>query len=70
MSASSSQRFAVTVFDYGIWNIVLEASNEAEAIAKAKNIYSLDALGGTYAFDPLLGDMSWNARPLVSEVHR
>lgn len=70
MSAAAFNRYSVTAFDYGIWKIVVEAGDQASAIAKAKDIYQLDSLGGTYAFEPILNDMAWDARLLVEEVQR
>jgi hypothetical protein len=70
MSASTLQRYAVTAFDYSLWRIVIEAGSRAEAIAKAQDMYALDSLGGTYAFEPVFYDLAWNAKPLVEEVQR
>ena len=67
MSPSRVQRYVVSAFDYGLWQVVVEASGEADAINKAHRIYCFN---GYDEFTRVDDDLRWTAKPLVREVSR
>ncbi|MGE0677202.1 hypothetical protein [Pseudolabrys sp.] len=66
MSAAPS-RYLVSAFDYGLFQVVVEASSERDAINKAHFIY---AFNGRDEFTCIDSDVRWEARLLVPEVAR
>lgn len=69
MSPVFSQRYLVTVTDYDVYDIIVEAVSRAAAIRKAKRIYRCDGFGNTDAFHHVTSYVGfWQAEPLVGEV--
>ena len=67
MSPVSSTRYVVSAFDYSLWQIVVEAFSEADAINKAQGIYCFN---GFEEFSFVDNNVRWSAVPLVGEVSR
>ena len=65
MSPFSLQRYVVSAYDYGLWQIVVEASSEPDAINKAQRIYAFNTFD---EFSPIDSDVRWSATQLVGEV--
>ena len=65
MSPVSSMRYVVSAFDYGLWQVVVEAFSERDAINKAQAIYSFN---GFEEFSFVDSNVRWDAKPLVGEV--
>jgi len=59
------QRYHVTAFDYDLWEVVVEALNSAQAVAKAKRIYCFN---GFDAEDTCDHDVVWRAGPVHEEA--
>ena len=67
MSPFSLRRYVVSAYDYGLWQVVVEASGEADAINKAQRIYCVN---GYEEFSRVDDDVQWTVKPLVREVSR
>lgn len=67
MSPFSLQRYVVSAYDYGLWQVVVEASSEPDAINKAQRIYCFNSFD---EFSLVDDDVRWSATPLVGEVAR
>lgn len=67
MSPSPLQRYVVSAYDYGLWQIVVEALSEPDAINKAMRIYCFNSFE---EFSLVDSDVRWSATPLVGEVSR
>jgi hypothetical protein len=65
MSPVSTTRYVVTALDYDLWQIVVEAFSERDAINKAHAIYSFNRFEESCLVD---SNVSWSATPLVREV--
>lgn len=67
MSAATSQRFVVKVFDYEEWSVIVEAATPTDAINKAQGMY-FDGLGTMEHFTLAHDQFGWKAERVVPEV--
>jgi hypothetical protein len=67
MSPAASRPYAVGFKSWTVYEAVVLAANESEAIAKGKALYDLDGLGGFTVNDG--GEEPWHARYLDQEAH-
>lgn len=66
MSPSHLERYVVSAYDYGLWQVVVEAFSKRDAINKAQAIYCFNGFTDEFAF--IDDNVSWSATPLLSEV--
>ena len=67
MSPASSSRYVVSAFDYDLWQVVVEAFSERDAINKAQAIYCFN---GFEEFSLTDGNDRSSANPMDGEVAR
>lgn len=68
--SASSHRFLVTTYDYDLWQVVVEAANQDEALSKAARIYLADGFGANDTVAYHHGDLKFAAVPVVAEVRK